>query len=83
MGDLERREREVNFAEAQLVFVNLAAKWEITGRRDYAALRELEAAEKRLISLFCDWGGSPLLMARAWSAYKQHLLYGEASGGKA
>ena len=75
MGDLERREREVNFAEAQLVFVNLAAKCEITGRRDPAALRELEAAEKRLISLFCDGWGSQSLMVRAWSAYKHHLLY--------
>jgi hypothetical protein len=75
VGDLARREREVDFAEAQLVFVNLAAKWEITGRRDHAALRELDAAERRLISLFCDGWGSRPLMAKAWSAYRQRLLY--------
>ena len=75
MEDLERREYEVEFAEAQLVFVNLAAKWEITGQREHALLRELDTAEKRLISLFCNgWGPRPL-MAKAWSARRHHLLY--------
>jgi len=75
MDDLGRREYEVEFAEAQLVFVNLAAKWEITGQREYALMRELDAAERRLISLFCDgWGPRPL-MGKAWSAYRKRLLY--------
>ena len=73
--DLERREYEVEFAEAQLVFVNLAAKWEITGQGEHAFMRELDTAEKRLVSLFCNgWGPHPL-MAKAWSAYRHHLLY--------
>jgi len=75
MDDLERREYEVEFAEAQLVFVNLAAKWEITGQREFTLMRELDAAEKRLISLFCDGWGPRRLMAKAWSAYRQRLLY--------
>ncbi len=75
MDDLERRQHEVEFAEAQLVFVNLAAKWEITGRREYALLVELDKAEKRLISLFCNGWGPRRLMAKAWSAYRYHLLY--------
>lgn len=73
--DLERREYEVEFAEAQLVFANLAAKWEITGQGEHALMRELATAEKRLVSLFCNgWGPRPL-MAKAWSAYRHHLLY--------
>jgi len=72
--DLERREYEVEFAEAQLVFVNLAAKWEITGQREYALMRELDAAEKRLISLFCNGWGPRLVMTKALSAYRQRLL---------
>ncbi len=75
MGDLERRQYEVEFAEAQLVFVNLAAKWEITGHHEHALMQELDTAEKRLVSLFCNgWGPSPL-MAKAWKAYRHYLLY--------
>ncbi len=72
---LERREYEVEFAEAQLVFVNLAAKWEITGQREHGLMRELDTAEKRLLSLFCNGWGSRPLMAKAWGAYRHHLLY--------
>jgi hypothetical protein len=75
MDDWKRRESEIELAETQLVFVNLAAKWEITGQRDYALMRELNTAEKRLISLFCNGWGPRQLMSKGWSAYREHLLY--------
>jgi hypothetical protein len=75
MGDWNQREYAIELAEAQLVFVNLAAKWEITGQRDHALMRELDAAEKRLLSLFCNGWGPHRLMSRGWNAYREHLLY--------
>jgi hypothetical protein len=75
MDELVRWKYEVEFAEAQLVFVNLAAKWEITGQGEHALLQELGTAEQRLLSLFCNGWGSPPLMSKAWSAYRHHLLY--------
>lgn len=80
MDDLERREYEVELAEAQLVFINLVAKWEITGQRESALMRELGAAEERLISLFCNGWGPRRLMTQAWSAYRHHLLYQKNKG---
>jgi hypothetical protein len=75
MEDWIQRKYGIEFAEAQLVFVNLAAKWEITGQGDDALRRELEAAEKRLVQLFCNGWGSRTLMSKGWSAYREHLLY--------
>lgn len=75
MVDWTQRSYEIEFAEAQLVFVNLAAKYEITGQRDDALMRELNTAEKRLIQLFCDGWGPSVLMYKGWRSYREHLLY--------
>lgn len=74
---LDRHAYEVEFAEAQMVFCNLSARWECT--REYAALRDLDVAESRLIQLFGegDWhfSSTKQVMEGAWAAYKHFLLF--------
>ena len=75
MKDWNQWRYEIEFAEAQLVFVNLAAKWEVTGQYDESLRHELDAAEKRLIQLFCNGWGSRTLMSVGWGFYRERLLY--------
>jgi hypothetical protein len=54
---------EIEMREAQLVFVELESQWDAEENRTYALMRELEAAEYRLVATFMDeWrdrGGDP------------------------
>jgi|SRR5271156_4128275 len=72
---VDRRQAELDLREAQINFVNLAAKWELEQNRGPALMWEVNEAELRLIALFMDGWGPRCLMAKAWSAYRRHLLY--------
>jgi hypothetical protein len=72
---VDRRQAELDLREAQIEFANCAARWENEANREPSLLERFNEAELRLIALFMDgWGPRPL-MAKAWSAYRRHLLY--------
>ncbi|MGO9087822.1 MAG: hypothetical protein ACLQBK_21605 [Candidatus Sulfotelmatobacter sp.] len=68
----------IEMREAQLVFVELEKLWDAEENRTFALMRELEAAENRLIAAFMDeWrdrGGDPKMMRLAYSHFRKRLL---------
>jgi nuclear transport factor 2 (NTF2) superfamily protein len=70
---------EIEMREAQVVFVELEKQWEDEANRSFALMRELEAAENRLVSVFTDeWrdrGGDLKMMRLAYSHFRKRLLW--------
>ena len=70
---------EIEMREAQLVFVKLESQWDDEENRSFALMRELEAAENRLIAAFMDeWrdrGGDLKMMRLAYSHFRKRLLW--------
>ncbi len=70
---------DIEISEAQFVFVNLECRWMDARNRNPRLMRALEEAEDRLIAAFTDeWRerrGQPLMMAKAYAAYRRVLLY--------
>jgi hypothetical protein len=67
MSDIEMR-------EAQIVFVELEARWSDERQRNPKLMHSVEEAEGRLIKLFMDgWAERPM-MALAYSHYRRILL---------
>jgi hypothetical protein len=71
MDDIEMR-------EAQLVLVSLQQRWDGGQNRSFALMDELNAAEKRLLSLFSmEWakrGGERRTINLAYSHYRKRLM---------
>lgn len=69
---------EIKIREAQLVFASLQQRWDNDLNRSWPLVKELEAAESRLITLFMEeWeerGGDRKMMALAYSHYRKRLL---------
>lgn len=69
---------EIEMREAQVVFVELEKQWDHEENRSFALMRELEAAENRLIAVFMDeWrdrGGDIKVMRVAYSHFRKRLL---------
>ena len=70
---------DIEMREAQLVLVELEKQWENEENRTFALMRELEAAENRLIAAFMeDWrdrGGEIRMMRLAYSHFRKCLLW--------
>jgi hypothetical protein len=70
---------DIEIREAQLVLVNLECLWTDEKNRSPWLMRALEEAENRLMATFIDeWrarGGKPLMMAKAYAAYRKTWLY--------
>lgn len=70
---------DIEVREAQFAFVNLESLWVDVRNRNPRLMRALEEAENRLIAAFMDeWherGGQPLMMAKAYAAYRKALLH--------
>jgi nuclear transport factor 2 (NTF2) superfamily protein len=70
---------DIEMREAQLVFAELERQWDVEENRTYALMRELEAAENRLIATFMDeWrdrGGDLKMMRLAYSHFRKRLLW--------
>jgi hypothetical protein len=70
---------DIEIREAQFVFVNLECLWIEERNRNPWLMRALEEAENRLRTMFIDeWrerGGKPLMMGKAYAAYRKALLY--------
>jgi hypothetical protein len=75
---------DIEMREAQLVFAELERQWDVEENRTYALMRELEAAENRLIAAFTDkWrdrGGDIKVMRVAYSHFRKRLLWAAANG---
>jgi hypothetical protein len=72
---VDRRQADLDLRQAQIEFVNCAARREDKANREPSLMERFNEAELRLIALFMDgWGPRPL-MTKAWSAYRRHLLY--------
>ena len=69
---------DIEMREAQLVFVELEKQWDAEENRSFALMRELEAAENRLIAAFMDeWrdrSGDLKMMRLAYSHFRKRLL---------
>lgn len=76
----DRRQRELDFAQAQMIYCNLSAKWACT--QEYRVGRDLDVAESRLIQLFMEDGwhfsSTNRVMNLAWDAYRHYLLFHHA-----
>jgi nuclear transport factor 2 (NTF2) superfamily protein len=70
---------DIEMREAQLVFVELEKQWDQEENRSFALMRELEAAENRLIAAFMDeWrdrSGDLRMMRLAYSHFRKRLLW--------
>ena len=70
---------DIEIREAQLVFVELEKQWDAEENRSFALMRELEAAENRLIAAFMDeWrdrSGDLKMMRFAYSHFRKRLLW--------
>jgi hypothetical protein len=65
---------DIELREAQLVFVQLEARWSDERQKSPKLRREVEKAGDRLMKLFMnDWAERPM-MASAWSHYRRILL---------
>lgn len=69
---------DIEMREAQLVFVELEKQWDAEENRTFALMRELDAAENRLIAAFMnewrDRGGDIKVMRVAYSHFRKRLL---------
>jgi outer membrane lipopolysaccharide assembly protein LptE/RlpB len=70
---------DIEMREAQLVLVELEKQWDSVENRTFSLMRELEAAENRLIAAFMDeWrdrGGDLKMMRLAYSHFRKRLLW--------
>jgi len=70
---------DIEMREAQLVLVELEKLWDAEENRTYALMRELDAAEHRLIAAFMDeWrdrGGDLKMMRLAYSHFRKRLMW--------
>ena len=70
---------DIEMREAQLVFVELEKQWDQEENRSFALMRELEAAENRLIAAFMeewrDRSGDLKMMRSAYSHFRKRLLW--------
>jgi len=69
---------DIEMREAQLVLWSLKKQWDAEENRSFALMRELEAAENRLIAAFMDeWrdrSGDLKMMRFAYSHFRKRLL---------
>ena len=70
---------DIEMREAQLVLVELEKLWDAEENRTYSLMRELDAAESRLIAAFMDeWrdrGGDLKMMRLAYSHFRRRLFW--------
>ena len=72
--EIEQRRKAAEFAEAQLVYANAAARFSLNPA-DVEANRECERARKRLFNLFIDGYEDVSWLLKAWNQYRRRLCY--------